>query len=242
VSTLDAEPSAFQRLERPRLSQMVAEQLEETILAGTLARGSRLPSEQALADQFGVSRNVVREAFKILEERGLVQVIGGSGTFVCEPSSETTTDAFGRYIRFIGEDASSMPLLEARLILEGATARLASQRAEEADLAAMAECMDRMRRSMDSVEAWTEADLQLHLAVAKATHNPFLMALIEPLVGQVRNMIVREIVAHGATDAALAAHELLCDRIKRGDAEGAQQAMEEHLRAIEEHQTPHEGQ
>jgi len=221
---------------------MVAQQLEETILSGAFARGSKLPSEQALADQFGVSRNVVREAFKILEERGLVQVIGGSGTFVCEPSAETTKDAFGRYIRFIGEDASSMPLLEARLILESATARLAAQRAEDADLAAMAEYLERMRQNMDCAEAWTEADLQLHLAVAKATHNPFLMVLLEPLVGQVRNMIAQETVAHGATHAAVKAHELLYDCIKRGDAEGAQQAMEDHLRAIEEHQASHKGQ
>ena len=69
----------FEKVAKPRLSQLVANQLEEAIISGAFDIGARLPSEQTLANQFGISRNVVREAFKILQERALIEIVSGSG-------------------------------------------------------------------------------------------------------------------------------------------------------------------
>lgn len=224
---------AFEKIERPRLSQLIAEKLEEAIISGTFETGSRLPSEQALADQFGVSRNVVREAFKVLEERGLIEIITGSGTYVCQPSPHTATDALERYIRLIGADSSIEALAEARRILEGANARLVAQRANEQDLERLAVCLTRMEQHVDSIEEWAEADLDFHLAVAEATHNPFLSVLLEPLVGQLRNMIARASVVSPSSVTGLGPHRRLYQCIKNGDAEGAYQAMLEHISGAE---------
>src|SRR5215813_5236055 len=102
----------FKRVERKRLPEVVASQIEEAIIDGTFAVGTQLPSEQQLAEEFGVSRNVVREAFKFLKERGLIEILNGSGAYICQPSSEATSNALGLYIRLSGAGASIAALYE----------------------------------------------------------------------------------------------------------------------------------
>lgn len=219
----------FQKIARPRLSQLVANQIEEAILSQTFKAGERLPSEQALANQFGVSRNIVREAFKMLQERGLIQIISGSGAFVSYPNSEATADALGRYIRWLGTDQSIKALYEVRRILEGANARLAAQRNDEQDLEALETCLTRMRLNKASLEKWVEADLEFHLAIARATHNPFLSLLLEPLVDQLHEVIAGGYLVPGAVDTGLEAHTRVYQCIKNKDPEGAYNAIMDHL-------------
>jgi DNA-binding FadR family transcriptional regulator len=219
----------FKPVERQRLSQIVADELEEAIISGTLGVGARLPSEQSLAKQFEVSRNVVREALKMLQERGLVEVVNGSGAFVTQPNAGATSTALGRYIRLIGAGSSLAALYEVREILEGSNARLAAQRADAQDLATLATCLQRMEEHIGSIEQWSAADLDFHLAVARVTHNPFLRALLEPLVDQLRGVIIEGYLVPGAVQTGLAAHARLYHCIKSRDPEGAHQAIKDHL-------------
>src|SRR5262249_45389122 len=102
----------FTKLQRKPLPEMVAGEIETAIIEGTFAVGGQLPSEQQLANQFGVSRNVVREAFKFLKERGLIEIMNGSGAYVKHPSYTPTSDALGRYIRLLGAHESIVDLYE----------------------------------------------------------------------------------------------------------------------------------
>ena len=226
---------SFNKIEQVRLSQLIANEIEEAILSGGFELGSRLPSEQALADQFGVSRNVVREAFKIVQERGLIEIVSGSGAFVCQPKSQAaaTSNALSRYMRLVGIDSSVKALYEARRILEGEIARLATERATSEDLETLTSCLARMQQHAGSIDKWTEADLDFHLAAAKATQNPFLSILLKPLVDQMRSVIAEGYLVPGAIETGLAAHAELYTCIKRRDAEGAYRAMMEHLRDSE---------
>jgi GntR family transcriptional repressor for pyruvate dehydrogenase complex len=219
----------FERVKKLRLSQAVATQLEEAIISGTFGIGTRLPSEQTLANQFGISRNVVREAFKILQERGLLEIVSGSGAFVSQPNSETTSDALDRYIRLSGVGSSVEAIYEARRILEGENARLAAQRVSAQDLEALSECLTRMREHEGSIERWSEADLDFHLMIARATGNPFLSLLLEPLVGQLRSVIAEGYMVPGATETGLEAHSKLYDCIKAKDPDGAYKVIMDHL-------------
>jgi len=230
VNQTDPEVMAFQRLERPRLSLLVADRLEQAIVSGTFTGGARLPSEQALADKFQVSRNVVREAFKVLEERGLIEILSGSGTFVRHPGPEVTSDALQRYMRLTTGGASIRALFEARRILECANARLAAERADAEDIERLAACVARMQDPQGSDETWTRADVEFHLALAQATHNPFLQVLLEPLVGQIRGVITG---SRTYADTTLSGHARLLDYIKRQDARRAQECMLQHLRLAE---------
>lgn len=188
----------FRKIERKRLSEQVASEIEEAIISGLYSAGSALPSEQRLPEQFGVSRNVVREAFKLLKERGLIDIQNGSGAYMCEPNTGAASDALFRYIRLTGAYESVEGLYEARRILEGNNARLAAQRADAHDLNVLEDCLTRMKAALDgSIEKWSDADLAFHLGIARATHNPFLSILLEPLVDQLREVIAEGYLVPG---------------------------------------------
>ncbi len=219
----------FKKIPRTRLYEVVAEEMENAILDGAYEKGSRLPSEQSLANQFEVSRNVVREALKVLQERGLVQVLDGSGAFVAQPNSEQTTNALSRYIRMIGVNSAIDALYETRIAIEGLNARLAAQRATDEQIKELDGIINLMRQNMDSHQKWTEADLDFHVSVARSTNNPFLALLLEPIVDQLREVISEGFAKPGATHSGLDAHEKLMLCIKAHDPEGAYKTMVEHL-------------
>jgi GntR family transcriptional regulator, transcriptional repressor for pyruvate dehydrogenase complex len=219
----------FTKVQRKPLPEIVAGEIEEAIIIGTFVIGSQLPSEQQLADQFGVSRNVIREAFKFLKERGLIEIMNGSGAYVRRPSHTPTSDALGRYIRLLGAHESIVALYEARRILEGWNARLAAERADSHDLDYLSDCLQRMEEHAGSIEKWSEADLDFHLGVANATHNAFLRLLLEPLVDQLRGVIAEGYVVPGAVERGLESHRNLYHLIKDRNVEGAYTAIIEHL-------------
>ena len=221
----------FGRMKRPRLSQLVADELEEAIISGIFELGSRLPSEEELAGQFEVSRNVVREALKILAERGLSESVSGSGTFVSVPDASAAVSALARYMRMTGAGSSARSLIEARRILEPANARLAATRASEQDLVDLGACIARMRQSADSIDDYAEADLEFHTALAQATHNEYLRILVEALGGQLRHEFV---AAYLATQVGgIDEHVGLYEAIRLGDAEHAHEMMMTHLDNVE---------
>jgi GntR family transcriptional repressor for pyruvate dehydrogenase complex len=223
--------SPFTPVQRQRLSEIIVSEIEESILSGDLKVGEKLPSEQALASQFEVSRNVVREALKILQERGLIEIMDGSGAFVSLPKSEVTTNALGRYIRLTGAHQAVKNLYEVRRILEGQNARMAAERAQESDLEELRHYLAVMQENKDNrfIEKWTEADLDFHIAVARATHNPFMALLLEPLVGQLREVISEGYYQPEAVESGFQAHTVILNCVEKGDAEGAYTAMLAHL-------------
>lgn len=219
----------FNKVPKVRLPEIVAAEIEEAIMSGLFAAGSQLPSEQQLAGQFGVSRNVVREAFKFLKERGLIEIYNGSGAYVCQPSGLPTSHALGRYIRLMGVHTSVGALYEARRTLEAANARLAATRATPEDFALLTAHLQQMQDHSGSIDRWSEADLAFHLDVARATHNPFFSVLLEPLVDQMRDVIAEGFRVPGAAERGLAAHRRLLGCLMARDPDGAEAAILDHL-------------
>src|SRR5579885_3446368 len=152
------------------LADRVAEHMMERVLDGTLKRGVRLPPERILAEQFGVSRTVIREAVRTLVSKGLLETRGGSGTYVRAGDAAAV-------------GASLSPLLHARLpyvmvhevrvVLETEAAGLAARRAEPRDVAAMEREVARLRQAAADADAAaaSAADAAFHLALGTATHN-----------------------------------------------------------------------
>jgi DNA-binding FadR family transcriptional regulator len=198
--------------------------LEELILTGALEDGSRLPSEKDLGEQFGVSRNAVREALKSLEARGLVRVENGKGAFTTAPTTDTVQGALGRYIQArLG--ANAVPhLYEIRRVLEGAAARACAERATEEDIDRLWAALTRMEGHQDDVDAWMEADLTFHRAMLMATHNPFFTILLEPIVTQIGETIKLSFGTEG-TRAGVVSHRAVLERIAARDGLGAERAM-----------------
>lgn len=213
------------------LLDRLAEQIEERVIRGDLADGEKLPPESVLAEEYGVSRPLVREALAKLRARGYLETVTGRGTFVRHPDAAHLADTFVQRIRLSGgQPLSVAQLYEARSAIETAAAGLAAERADEAALALLRQHLQDMRDNAHDPSAYTAADVGFHVAVASAAGNPLFPTLLAPLV----NLIVEGMYeSHGAPEATsggIAHHSRILARIEKGDARGAIRAMREHLR------------
>jgi DNA-binding FadR family transcriptional regulator len=204
--------------------------MEESILSGELAVGTKLPSEGDLAASYRVSRPIVREALARLRERGLIDTVNGSGTFVREPGTDHIADAFVRHLRGSGAVRDRIAALyQARSLIEVEAARLATERADAESIAAVEAQFDAMRAARDNEDGWSRADLGFHLAIADATGNPYFRTLLMPLATAILTAMHESLRAPASRDAGLRAHAEIVDALKAGDADRATDSMRRHL-------------
>src|SRR5215470_2939205 len=149
LRSASAEPGnilAYRAVRASRLFEQIVEQIEESILTGSLKPGDQLPAERDLALRFGVSRTAVREAVKTLREKGLVEAFSGKGTFVTNGTSQAIRQSFDRMMKF-GQQDGWVHLVEVREILEPEIAAMAAARATEQHVATLKEAVAEMDRS-----------------------------------------------------------------------------------------------
>lgn len=223
----------YSPIQSPRLYEKIVEQIETRILNGDLAPGERLPPERELADQFGVSRTAVREAIKALREKGLVDVFAGRGTFITEQTAQAMRHSFGRILRLSQGDGAG-DLVAVRELLEPEIAYLAAQRAGDDHIQAMAKAVEAMDGAMDSPEAFIEADLDFHLALAEGTGNTLIPFLIDPIVGLMREQRTRIFNVPGGPSRGQLHHKRILTAIMSHDPETARRAMRDHLKQVRE--------
>jgi GntR family transcriptional repressor for pyruvate dehydrogenase complex len=216
----------FGKLSPIRLSGVIADQIESLILDGQLNPGDKLPPERELATQYGVSRTAVREAMKLLEERGLLQSRNGVGGFVTMPSTDAVSSSLNVAYRM--HSWSYDQLDEARSSIECYVASLAAERATAEDIARMDEAVKTMDASLDDPDHYMQADIEFHAALAGATQNPFFLVLIRPLVGLIQD-VGREEFFYGNIRERHQNHKQLLDCVRRGDARQSADAMRRHL-------------
>jgi len=214
---------------RRRLYQQIADDIERLILDGTFPHESRLPSEQELADQYKVSRNVIREAFKSLKEKGLVSIRTGSGTYVRRPTTEPVSEALNRFVRHSRDEFSLAHFYEIRRMVEPESASLAAQRATPEEMEAIRRQLRAMEANQHDSQAWSQADLDFHCAVTAATHNPLLCSILNALIEPLRQVIAAGHADPYGPQAGLNAHKRILAAIESHAPEGAYQAMLEHL-------------
>ena len=225
--------SLYKAIQASRLYEQIVQQIEESILKGELGEGSQLPAERDLAKQFGVSRTAVREAIKALQEKGLVDAFPGRGTFVTNGNSNSMRRSLDRIIKS-GEPDGWAYLVEVREILEPEIAAMAAMRAGSQDLATMREAVDVMDKSAQDSDAFIEADLDFHLALAEAAANPIVLSLIDSIVGLLREQRLRTYRVEGGPERGQQHHKRILEAIKRHDPQGARAAMQAHLSQVRE--------
>jgi len=214
-----------------RLYEQIVQQIEESVLNGTLKPGDQLPAERDLAQRLGVSRTAVREAVKALREKGLVEAYSGRGTFVTDGTSQAARQSFDLMIK-IGQQEGSPHLAELRLLLEPGIAALAAQRIKDEDLATMREAVAVMDRSQKDPAAYIEADLDFHLALAEAAGNPLILSLIDSIVGLLREQRMKIFNVEGGPQRGQVHHKNILQAMERRDPEMARSAMRVHLEQV----------
>lgn len=194
--------------------------------------GDRLPHEAELAEQFQVSRPTLREAIRVLEYSGLVEVRRGrnGGLFVGAGGIPQVVGALRTFLLF--DHSSLRDLFHSREVLEVELARLAAVRATAEDKAAMLAAIEQMREST-AAEAVVSANTAFHLAVADAAGNTVLRAMMQAMT-----QLLNELVRHAPDDHPTIAlkikgHVAVYEAIVAKDPEAAGEAMRDHVRSFE---------
>lgn len=211
------------------LPHRVASYLSREIEGGDIIPGARLPTESQLADKFGVSRNVVREAIAQLRADGMVEARQGVGAFVMAPEQRTAI----RIDREALKDQRNMEqLFELRSILETESATLAAARCTSDDLAAIKAALDRMGGEERWEDGSIEADLLFHRAIARATGNSYIHTFISFVCEQIRQSIHYARLTnplHDLVEVNVAEHVLIYDALAAHDPQAAGDAMRRHI-------------
>lgn len=214
-----------------RLYQTIADDLERAIQIGRYAPGARLPSERELAEQYGVSRPVVREAIIVLELQRLVQRRHGAGVFV---NAAVMRDAHA------GGDAEAGPfeVIEARRLLEGEIAALAATTATPKHLEELDAILSRIGDQRLDQAAREQADRAFHVTLARATNNDVLAAMVEDLWDRRYRSQLCIYFFTRAREAGIQPpedeHRPVLEALRARDPEAARAAMRDHLTRVTE--------
>jgi DNA-binding FadR family transcriptional regulator len=219
----------FKKVRKPvRMSEAIVGQIEEQIFSGVLKSGQRLPSENALMEDFGVGRYTVREAFRMLETSGFIKIKQGAqgGAVITKITNEFVSDFLIKAIRF-GE-VTSANLSQFRLALEPA---IAADAARKEDI--KQEFIDEMEENISYVKTLYKkkkvtayGNMDFHVLLAEATENPMYIILLKTLragfslVLPLNNQTILDTIKY---------HKEILKAIKHHDPEKARNLMELHL-------------
>ena len=203
--------------------------LHDRIMSGRLKPGDKLPPQDKLAQQFGFSRNTVREAINKLTVMGLLTAKQGVGTIVNITSSSAYVASLSDHLLL--QPATVRDFIEARAIIEVASVGLAVQRADAAAIRELEQNLGKARETAarGDIDAFVPLDVGFHRLLAKASGNKVVLQFLETVVDLLSNFITE--VAHlpNAIQNACAFHTELVELIRARDGEGAKAKMTEHL-------------
>ncbi|MCE5259089.1 MAG: FadR family transcriptional regulator [Chloroflexi bacterium] len=216
---------------RSTLPAQVADRIQDLIESEALHAGDKLPPERDLAERLGVSRPVIREALQVLLVRGLIAVKPGCGTYIKEPSAKNAADYLELYFKLQHCPGSLRDFYEVRQLLETEAAGLAAERATAEDLQALQTAIAVMQAKRESLSDFISADLEFHLALARAAHNEYLLMILGPLASIWSQVIAISAQAPGAVEAGISFHQVIMEHLVLQDITGARESMRLHMHA-----------
>jgi GntR family transcriptional regulator, transcriptional repressor for pyruvate dehydrogenase complex len=229
-----SEPVIMQRatlspMQVPKASEVLANELRESILSGKFPEGTALPPERDMVTQTQMSRTTVREALRILEVQGLVRIKTGrsGGAFVQRPDRDSVANTVSLVIR--GRQIRLAAMLEAREGIEPVCAQLAAKYRTDADLDRLEEANAAIAAD-GPLEDFLQANVDWHVAVATASHNELLTGFMTAL----SRAIYTSTDNRGFIDAEVRrttakAHARITEAIRAGDADAALRRMTRHV-------------
>lgn len=218
---------SFQKVNRYRLYQDVVGQLVEHIRTGRILPGERFPSERELERQMGVSRGILREAFRVLEARGIIESRPGGGRFLKQLNGQNLFDLEAGFVRL--EKAVLLDICEARQIIEVRAAQLAAERGKEEDIDQIRRVIEDFFHTQFDLGEQMDRDLDFHVAVARSTGNMVIWELVRVLVGILREHRQQMHLPQDQWAALCSHHYEIYEAIRARDGREAARRMAEHL-------------
>jgi DNA-binding FadR family transcriptional regulator len=212
--------------------EQVAERLRESIVAGDLARGARLPNENVLAADFGVSRATVREALRLLAAQNLIRTAkgAGGGSYVTAPSVDHISDFVCSSISLLAgaREVSLDDLLEARELLEAPAARLAAERRQRGDVELLRAAIPVETEGLGADERFAY-NAAFHQQLIVTSGNTLLGLAAQPLFAVLRTSLSRATLGRRFHRAVDAQHIRIAAAVDAADADAAEAEMRAHL-------------
>jgi len=210
--------------------QEIGQHLRQQIIDGMYAVGSRLPTERAIAETWGVSRTIVREALLMLELEGTVDIRQSSGVYVMRIPSATSDEEEA----FFRSDVGPFEMLQARQLLESNIAAFAARMATKADIENLRRTLEQEQRAIAMNDSSQDNDKLFHLLLAGATQNQMLLDTVTSVWRHhENNPLWQQLRAHIETRSYrlkwLSEHQTILAALRRRDVMGSWQAMWQHL-------------
>ncbi|MDD2899118.1 MAG: FadR/GntR family transcriptional regulator [Desulfuromonadaceae bacterium] len=221
----------FQPIKPKKVSTQIAEQIRSSILSGEFAPGDKLPPERELAEMFGVSRPSVREALNVLASSGLVMSYQGGGTVVLSLVETSSANSLSELIRV--QQDRALDVIEVRKCMESWTVWYAAQRALPDDVRRMEEIIEGMKQNLVVKQPSEDLDANLHIVIARATHNIVWLHLMQSLFDAMKEFqqsVWRAVYLTQEDHQLLFEHHnSIVQAIKAKDPQTARDAMVHHL-------------
>lgn len=219
--------AGFKRLDVLPAYRLVCDAVEREIVAGRLRQGDKLPTESALAQQFGVNRSTVREGIRLLEQSGLVRREGGKRLHVSLPHARELATRASRAL--VMHQVTFRELWEAAIEIEPITVGLAVGRCGADEIASLESTILQMESSGDDIDRFVRLDISFHDLIAKASRNRVLQLAREPLsllfLPAGRAILPRLRTQKRVIDA----HRVIAAALASGDRAEAERWMRRHM-------------
>ena len=225
-------PPLFETARAVRTFESVVAQIRDLISRGRLRPGDKLPAERELSVQLGVGRNAVREALRVLEQAGIVELRSGKagGAFVTSGRPDVIAESM-RDLLNLG-NISFDNLWETRLLLSDVVVTLACERADESDLAELTAKLAEARDAYASgdLARKSRCNIDFHERLAQATHNPMIGVIMASVTDLVRYFTER--LGSDPSARTLDSRDRFLEALRRGDAEQAKAEMRADLKRV----------
>ena len=216
------------------LSQKIIKHIKNALINKELKGGDKLPTENELAEGFGVSRTAVREAFKMLVAIGVAEIRQRDGTYIAKDISSPVIDPL--IFSLILEDRTPHELLEVRKMIEVGILEVLLNKVTDEDIKKMDAAVGELEQSYKGGERdrdiLTNLDLKFHYAFAEATHNPS----IEKIAKTIWDVFIVSIKKSVSYEKAYVHHKQILEAVKKSDRKAAREAIRVSLEVWEKHQ------
>jgi len=231
--------TSFDKIQRVRAFDKAVQQLRTAILEGEFLTGEKLPTEQELCDVMDVGRSTIREALRVLEAEGLIEVRRGSGAYVTDKLNSIATR--GEILRWLSQrEESVMQILHVREAIEGLTARLAAQNSSPELIAKLNHFVEEQKdvaesdRQANKMAKLAELDVKFHTSISSASQNDLaheIVSQIVPAFAEANRAILW--VGDGITDS-IEEHEKVVRAIERQEPAVAERCIREHIQRVQD--------
>ena len=223
----------FREITPVRLYESVIEQIMNLIKNNKLKPGDKLPPERELAEKLSISRGSLREAFRVLESRGLIKSKPGGGRYIREirKNGHNSTENIISSL----EKSSILELLEAREMFEVKIAKIAAQKATPEDIELIEEALNKINEEEElKNDEKTQSDTEFHLAIARASHNFVFTNIIKLHLDLLKDTREKTWKITGRREKQYQEHQAILQAIKEHDAKKAGETMLKHLKNVRE--------